>query len=143
MAHQVPLCQTCVHEHLHLYNQPHPNAPYHGAPAPAQLSPCELLPIERAINESLLRIQNGLASVQEFIEFKKSLVDFPDEATLQMYLQQNQVFESAYAMAHRHFVNLQNMPDGSRELHLSQVNQSFNEEFKRLMQAKSVIDHIY
>jgi hypothetical protein len=34
-------------------------------------------------------MQSSLASVQDFIEFKKSLNDFPDEPTLQMYLQQN------------------------------------------------------
>jgi len=50
---------------------------------------CDLLPIEQAINESLHRMQSSLASVQDFIEFKKTLNDFPDEATLQMYLQQN------------------------------------------------------
>lgn len=46
-------------------------------------------------------------------------------------------------MAHRHFVNLKTMPDGSRELHLSQINQSFKEEFSRLIAAKSVIEHLY
>jgi hypothetical protein len=50
------------------------------------LSTCELHPIDRAINESLHRMQSGLASVQEFIEFKKTLDNFPDEPTLQMYL---------------------------------------------------------
>ena len=86
------------------------------------LSTCELHPIDRAINESLHRMQSGLASVQEFIEFKKTLDNFPDEPTLQMYLQQNQVFENSYNMATRHFMNLQNMPDGQKELHLSQIN---------------------
>lgn len=85
MMHQVPLCQTCVHEHLHLYNPQMPNAPY-GQPS---LGQCELLAIERAIAESLQRMQHSITSAQDFIEFKKNLVDFPDEATLQMYLQQN------------------------------------------------------
>ena len=67
-------------------------------------------------------MSSGLASIQEFIEFKKTLIDFPDEPTLQMYLQQNQVFENSYNMATRHFMNLQNMPDGQKELHLSQIN---------------------
>ena len=81
--------------------------------------------------------------MQDFIEFKKGLKDFPDENALQMYLQQNQIFENAYSMAHRHFISLQNMPDGQRELHLSQINQSFNEEYRRLCQAKSTIEGLH
>lgn len=46
-------------------------------------------------------------------------------------------------MATRHYVNLQNMPDGQRELNLSPVNQQFAEEYKRLLQARSVIEHLY
>jgi len=34
-------------------------------------------------------MQSGLAGVSDFIEFKKTINDFPDEATIQMYLQQN------------------------------------------------------
>jgi len=34
------------------------------------------------------------------------------------------------------------LPDGQKELHLAQVNQSFIEEFKRFNQAKSVIEVI-
>lgn len=45
-------------------------------------------------------------------------------------------------MAHRYFINLQNLPDGQKELHLAQVNQSFIDEFKRFNQAKSVIEVI-
>jgi len=35
------------------------------------------------------------------------------------------------------------MLDGQKEMHLSQVNLSFNEEYKRMVQARSVIDHLY
>jgi hypothetical protein len=45
-------------------------------------------------------MQSYLSSVQDFIEFKKTLVDFPDEATIQMYLQQQQIFDSAYRKAY-------------------------------------------
>jgi hypothetical protein len=45
-------------------------------------------------------------------------------------------------MAHRYFINLQNLPDGQIELHLAQVNTSFFEEYKRFTQAKSVIEVI-
>jgi hypothetical protein len=31
-------------------------------------------------------MESSLASMKDFIDFKTSLVDFPDEATLQMYL---------------------------------------------------------
>ena len=129
MTHQVPLCHTCVLDHLHMQNLGN----YHDATGQRAGQPveCDLLPIEQAINESLHRMQSSLQGVQEFIEFKKTLNDFPDAETLQIYLQQNQLFENAYSMAHRYFVNLQNLPDGQKELHLSQVNQSFIEEYKR------------
>ena len=103
---------------------------------------CDLQPIDQAIHESLHRMQSSLQSVQDFIEYKKTLNDFPDAETLQIYLQQNQLFENAYNMAHRYFINLQNLPEGQKELHLAQVNQSFIEEFKRFSNAKSVIEVI-
>ena len=79
MNHQVPLCQTCVRDHLAMQS----NQGYHDG----QRQECDLLPIDQAINESLSRMQRSLQEVQEFIEFKKTINDFPDAETLQMYLQ--------------------------------------------------------
>jgi len=45
-------------------------------------------------------MQSSLTGVHDFIEFKKTLVDFPDESTIQMYLQQQQIFDSAYRKAY-------------------------------------------
>ena len=67
-----------MHEHLRHYNQ----GGYEGQAG----APCDLLPIDQAISESLHRMQMILGNVQEFLEFKKSMCDFPDEATLQMFL---------------------------------------------------------
>lgn len=142
MTHQQPLCQQCIHEHRHFYGQS--NAPYHHEQVtrPNGSQVCDLQDIARAINESLQRMQSSLASVQDFIEFKKTIVDFPDEATIQMYLQQNQIFDSAYRKAHQQFFNLQGLPDGQKEMNLAKSNQSFIEEYKRFSQAKGVIEMI-
>ena len=70
MTHQVPLCQTCVRDHLHMQNPGN----YHDATGQRAGQPveCDLLPIEQAINESLHRMQSSLQGVQEFIEFKRN-----------------------------------------------------------------------
>ena len=88
-------------------------------------------------------MSSSLASVHDFIEFKKTIVDFPDEATIQMYLQQQQIFDSAYRTAFQLYQHLQSLPDGQKEMNLSKSNQSFLEEYKRLSTAKNVIEMIY
>ena len=100
MVHQQPLCNPhCVNEHLSVFSQPMgglPNTPYAQNGAQGHSSN-DIINIESAINESIRRMRNSLGSVQDFIDYKKNLNSFHQDAQmLQLYQVQNRSFENAY-----------------------------------------------